>query len=94
MPGTPITARQIKAARTMLDWSQKDLAHKTGLSVPTIQRMERLGTEHISHGNVLKVYSTFEEHGLKVIVEGHGENAGVQYIEPSWLLFVKDDPSP
>jgi ribosome-binding protein aMBF1 (putative translation factor) len=35
-----LTAGQIRAARALLDWSQKDLAEKSKLSVPTIKRME------------------------------------------------------
>ena len=33
--------RQIAAARQLLDWSQDDLAKKSGVSKPTIIRMEK-----------------------------------------------------
>jgi len=35
-----VTTRQIKAARALLDWSQAGLAQASGLSVPTIKRIE------------------------------------------------------
>ena len=35
-----VSVRQIKAARALLAWSQKDLAAKCGLSYPTIARLE------------------------------------------------------
>lgn len=35
-----INARQIKAARVLLDWSQNDFAKATGISVATIRRLE------------------------------------------------------
>jgi transcriptional regulator with XRE-family HTH domain len=35
-----ITGRQIKAARSLLDWTIRDLAHKSGVSFATIQRVE------------------------------------------------------
>lgn len=35
-----IGARQIKAARALLDWSQDDLAQQTGLAVTTIRNLE------------------------------------------------------
>ena len=35
-----VTTRQIKAARALLGWSQAELAKATGLSVPTIKRIE------------------------------------------------------
>ena len=36
----PIHARQIKAARAILNWSQQDLAQSTGLSITTIRKLE------------------------------------------------------
>ena len=35
-----VSIRQIKAARALLNWSQSDLAQKSGVSVPTIKRLE------------------------------------------------------
>jgi len=35
-----VTVRQIKAARALLAWSQIDLSDKSGVSVPTIERLE------------------------------------------------------
>jgi transcriptional regulator with XRE-family HTH domain len=35
-----LTADQIRAARALLDWSQPKLAEASGLSLPTIRRME------------------------------------------------------
>jgi transcriptional regulator with XRE-family HTH domain len=35
-----IGARQIKAARALLDWSQDDLARATNLSIATIRKLE------------------------------------------------------
>jgi transcriptional regulator with XRE-family HTH domain len=34
------TVRQVKAARALLGWSQTDLAGKSGVSEPTIARLE------------------------------------------------------
>ena len=35
-----ISIRQIKAARSLLDWSQERLAEVSGVSLPTIRRLE------------------------------------------------------
>jgi transcriptional regulator with XRE-family HTH domain len=35
-----VSIRQIKAARALLAWSQEDLAERSGVSVPTIKRLE------------------------------------------------------
>ena len=35
-----VSIRQIKAARALLGWSQQDLASHSGISYPTIARLE------------------------------------------------------
>ncbi len=35
-----VSIKQVKAARSLLGWSQEDLAHKSGVSIPTIKRLE------------------------------------------------------
>jgi transcriptional regulator with XRE-family HTH domain len=35
-----VSIRQVKAARALLSWSQEDLAEKSGVSYPTIARLE------------------------------------------------------
>jgi len=35
-----VSIRQIKAARSLVGWSQKDMAARSGVSVPTIKRLE------------------------------------------------------
>ncbi|MEO0750353.1 MAG: helix-turn-helix transcriptional regulator [Pseudomonadota bacterium] len=36
-----VSVEQLKAARALLGWSQKDHAEKSGVSLPTIKRLER-----------------------------------------------------
>jgi transcriptional regulator with XRE-family HTH domain len=35
-----VTSEQIKAARALLRWSQSDLAQRSGISLPSIKRLE------------------------------------------------------
>jgi predicted transcriptional regulator len=35
-----VSIRQVKAARALLGWSQSDLAEKSGVSMPTVARLE------------------------------------------------------
>lgn len=72
-----ITAKQMKAARLFLDWDQKDLAKKCGVSLPTIQRMETLGLDRSSAGNVEKVTKALEKGGI-VFIPDNGGGAGVR----------------
>lgn len=59
-------ARQIKAARSLLDWSQEDLAEAAGLSVATIRKME-LGdiSPRLTTNEALR--KAFEEEGLEFL---------------------------
>ncbi len=66
-----ITAAQMRAARALLGMDQRDLAERTGLSLPTIQRME--ASEDVIRGNVeslMKLISGLEEAGIVLIGEG------------------------
>ncbi len=64
-----LTARQIKAARALVDWSQDDLAAASGLSVATVRKLE-LG--HISpRGKTTQMLrQAFENNGLEFIEPG------------------------
>lgn len=65
-----ITSNQLKAARALLSISQIQLAELTGLSVPTIQRME--ASDGFIRGNVdslVKLISGIESAGIEVINE-------------------------
>ncbi|QDY69814.1 helix-turn-helix domain-containing protein [Qingshengfaniella alkalisoli] len=35
-----VSVEQVKAARALLRWSQKDLAERSGVSLPTVKRLE------------------------------------------------------
>lgn len=80
-----ITSAQMRAARALLGWDQKQLAEQSGLSLPTIQRMER--SEYVVRGNIdslTKLLSTLEEAGVEVISESAtsiGQGRGVRLID-------------
>lgn len=67
-----ISAKQIKAARVFLEWEQRDLAERSGLSLPTIQRMEKFGVERSSAANAAKVQTALEAAGVQFIPENGG----------------------
>ena len=81
-----ITGPQMRAARALLGIDQKTLAELSGLSVPTIQRMEA------SKGNVrgvvdslTKVVAALELAGVELIAEGAastGAGRGVRLRSP------------
>ena len=66
-----ITAGQIRAARALLGIDQRKLAELSGLSLPTIQRME--ASEDTIRGNVdslMKLVAAFDAAGIELIPEG------------------------
>lgn len=72
-----ITAAQIRAARALLGIDQRELADASGLSLPTIQRME--ASEGLVRGNVdslVKVVDALERAGVDLIGDGAASSLG------------------
>jgi transcriptional regulator with XRE-family HTH domain len=66
----------LRAARLLLGIDQRRLAELSGLSVPTIQRME--ASETMVRGNVdslVKLIAAFDEAGIEMIDEGAVSNS-------------------
>jgi transcriptional regulator with XRE-family HTH domain len=66
-----ITAAQLRAARALAGIDQRQLAKKSGLSVPTIQRME--ASDGVIRGNVdslMKLIDALNTAGIALIDEG------------------------
>lgn len=72
-----ITAAQLRAARALLGIDQRQLAELSGLSVPTIQRME--ASDGVIRGNVdslMKLIAGLESAGIELIGEGAASQSG------------------
>jgi transcriptional regulator with XRE-family HTH domain len=72
-----ISAAQVRAARALLGIDQRQLADLSGLSVPTIQRME--ASEDVIRGNVdslTKLIAALEKCGVELISEGGVSQSG------------------
>ena len=68
-----ITPEQIRAARAILKWTAKELSEKAGLSLPTVQRMERdHGTDSSLGKNIMAVQQVLENAGIEFIPENGG----------------------
>jgi transcriptional regulator with XRE-family HTH domain len=73
-----ITVRQVKAARALLGWSQADLAQRSGISEPTIARLESGDGELGGRENTSeKIRKAIENGGVEFIDE-NGGGAGVR----------------
>lgn len=72
-----ITAAQLRASRALLGLDQRQLAELSGLSVPTIQRME--ASEGVIRGNVdslMKLIGALDGAGILLIAEGDSSPEG------------------
>ncbi len=73
-----ITAQQIRGGRAMLRWSAKKLSEMSGVSLPTIQRMEGArGLLRSSVESVLKIQQALEEAGV-IFIDADEEGPGVR----------------
>jgi transcriptional regulator with XRE-family HTH domain len=72
-----ITAAQLRAARALAGIDQRELAERSELSVPTIQRME--ASDGVIRGNVdslMKLIGALDALGIALIGEGTASNDG------------------
>jgi transcriptional regulator with XRE-family HTH domain len=82
-----ITASQMRAARALLGIDQRELAELSGLSLPTVQRME--ASEGVVRGTVdslMKLIGSLNEAGIEIIGEdspSQGRGRGVRLIHPA-----------
>lgn len=72
-----ITGPQLRAARALLGLDQKGLAQLTGVSLPTIQRMEASeGTVRGTIDTLVKVVEGLDTAGIELIGEGASSAGG------------------
>jgi transcriptional regulator with XRE-family HTH domain len=81
-----ITAGQMRAARALLGIDQRRLAELSGLSLPTVQRME--ASDGVVRGNVdslMKLVAALHAAGIELIGDGAaspGGGRGVRLAQP------------
>lgn len=65
-----MTSEQLRAARALIRWEQKDVAEASGVSLPSIKRLE-------TKRGALSAYNSTVEAIRKAL-----ESAGVEFIPP------------
>jgi predicted transcriptional regulator len=77
-----VSVRQIKAGRALLGWSQSDLAVESGVSEPTIARLESIDGELGGReATAERIRAALEKAGIQFIDE-NGGGAGVRLRRP------------
>ena len=73
-----VTTAQVKAARALLGWSQGDLAEASGVSHPSIKRLEADTGELGGYADTReKIVGALEKAGV-IFVEENGDGPGVR----------------
>lgn len=70
-----LTKAMVKAGRSLLEWSQKDLAAQTGLALQTISRFE--SGAGMREENILLIQRTMEAAGIEWLTLEDGEVVGL-----------------
>ena len=78
-----ITSEQVRAARAILRWEQKDLAEASKISLPAIKRMETVRGQLAAQARTVEaIVSAFSAAGVEFIAE-NGGGAGVRLRKPA-----------
>jgi transcriptional regulator with XRE-family HTH domain len=72
-----ITVQQVRAARSLLGWSQTELARRAGLSRETVKRVEAPTDLNVSYDARAKLQRALEDGGVEFI-PGNGGGPGVR----------------
>lgn len=75
-----LTARQIRAARALVNLTQREVAKRTGVSEPTLKRIESddWGPGRSGHQAVAAVQMLLEAAGAEFLPAGQGHGEGVR----------------
>jgi len=77
-----LTSEQVRAARALLRWEQKDLANASAVSLPSIQRLEiKPGPLAAQPRTIAAIRAALEAAGVEFIPE-NGGGAGVRLRKP------------
>jgi predicted transcriptional regulator len=76
MDDAALTSEHVRAARALLRWEQKTLAERSGVSLPTVKRLEaQPGTLSAYMGTVSAIRATLEREGIEF---SNGDAPGVR----------------
>ena len=73
-----MTSEQVRAARALLRWEQRDLAAACRISLPTIKRLETIRGDLPAQARTIEaIRLAFEKAGVEFLAEDNG-GAGVR----------------
>lgn len=75
---TSLTSEQVRAARALLRWEQADLAEKSGVSLPSIKRLETLRGPLAARAETIEALRRAIERAGVEIIDENGGGCGVR----------------
>jgi transcriptional regulator with XRE-family HTH domain len=78
-----LTPDQLRMARAALNWSIAELARNSGVSISTLQRIERLSPVSRNHllSSFMRIIDCLRAHGVTLLHEQDGGAAGIRFQE-------------
>jgi transcriptional regulator with XRE-family HTH domain len=76
-----ILSAQLRAARSLLGWSQATVAQAAGLSIPTVKRAEGAGSIPASSAATEAIRAALEAAGV-IFLDENGGGPGVRLARP------------
>jgi predicted transcriptional regulator len=73
-----VTSEQIRAARALLRWEQKDLAAASKVSLPSVKRLETIPGELAAQARTVDALRAALEFAGIIFVDENGEGRGVR----------------
>lgn len=73
-----VSVRQVKAARALLGWSQDEMAKRSGVSIPTVKRLEAEDGELGGRPSTGEALVGALETAGAIFVDENGEGPGVR----------------
>ena len=68
-----VTSEQVRAARALLRWEQRDLAEASGVSLPSVKRLEtQPGALAAQERTIMELRKALEKAGIEFIEENGG----------------------
>jgi transcriptional regulator with XRE-family HTH domain len=69
----PVTSEQVRAARALLRWEQRDLAEASGVSLPSVKRLEtQPGLLAAQERTIVELRRALEKAGVEFIPSNGG----------------------
>lgn len=73
-----LSSEQVRAARMLLRWEQRDLAERSGISLPTIKRLEAKPGSISAYDSTLSAIRAALEAAGVIFIDQNGEGPGVR----------------